>query len=143
MSIGSYREHRLRRTGGQPLRRTGGRPLPRYQRSAAAALPAEVDEHPAEVLGVLLHPVVQRLDLLLVQEPQHPLLQLARALARDDLDERSLLLNRLVDDRPQGPVDVTPAVVDVVQVQLELHGTASGRARPVPPVTLRCSATGS
>jgi hypothetical protein len=35
-----------------------------------------VDEHPAEVVGVLLHPVVQGFDLLLVKKAQHPLLEL-------------------------------------------------------------------
>jgi hypothetical protein len=40
-------------------------------------LPPEVDENPAEVLRVLLHPVVQRFDVLAVEEPQHMLLQLA------------------------------------------------------------------
>ena len=73
---------------GQLFRRAGG-----YRRMAGAAvsaaisniaqvedsrdlLPAEVDEHPAEVLGVLLDPVVQRLDVLAVEEPQHVLLEL-------------------------------------------------------------------
>src|SRR5206468_12341190 len=50
-----------------------------------ASLPAEVHEHPAEVVRVLLHPVVQRLDLLLLQEAEHPLLELPGAVARDDL----------------------------------------------------------
>src|SRR5579859_6025739 len=82
-----------------------------------------MDEDPAEVLGVLLHPVVQRLDLLLVEEAQHALLELAGALAGDDLDERRLLRHGLVDDRAQGAVDVPAAVVDVVQVELQLHVT--------------------
>src|SRR5215468_8770121 len=81
-----------------------------------------MDEEPAEVLGVLLDAMVERLDLLLLQEPEHPLLELPRALARDDLNERGLLRHRLVDDRLQGPVDVLPTVVDVVQVELQLHG---------------------
>jgi hypothetical protein len=36
-----------------------------------------MDEDPAKVLGVLLDPVVQRLDLLLLKEPEHVLLELA------------------------------------------------------------------
>jgi len=40
-----------------------------------------VDEQPPEVLGVLLDAVVQRLDVLLVEEPQDPLLELTRPLA--------------------------------------------------------------
>jgi hypothetical protein len=51
-----------------------------------------VDEDPAEVVRVLLHPVVQRLDLFLVEEPQHPLLELTGALSRDDLSISGALL---------------------------------------------------
>src|SRR4051794_21335979 len=42
-----------------------------------ASFPAEVDEHPAEVVGVLLDPVVQGLHVLAVKEAQDPLLELA------------------------------------------------------------------
>src|SRR5215467_2685456 len=84
-----------------------------------------MNENPAEVLGVLLDPVVERLDLLLLEEPEHVLLELARALPRDDLHQRHLLADRLVDDAAQGAVDVLTAVVDVVQVELELHGPLS------------------
>src|SRR6266571_3735444 len=84
-------------------------------------LPPEVDEQAAEVLGVLLHAVVERLDLLLVEEAEYPLLELPGALARDDLDQRRLLPHRLVDDVPQRTVDVLTAVIDVMQVELELH----------------------
>src|SRR6202161_342389 len=99
-------------------------------------IPAEVDEDAAAVLGVLLDPVLEGLDLLLFQEPEHVLLELARALARDDLHERGLGPDRLVDDVPQGAVDVVAVVVDVVQVQLELHRVVSD-----PPVGLRYAAS--
>src|SRR5215469_13680693 len=49
------------------------------------------------------------------------LLELARTLARDDLDHRRLDPDRLVDDVLQRLVDVPAVVVDVVQVELELH----------------------
>src|SRR5206468_1585860 len=90
-------------------------------------LPAEMYEQAAEVLRVLLHPVVFRFDLFLLEKPQHALLELARALTGDDLDERGLLRHRLVDDRLQRPVDVLLAVVDVVQVKLQLHGHRPGQ----------------
>src|SRR5205085_3333894 len=86
-------------------------------------LPAEVHEDPAEVVRVLLHPVVERFNFLLVQEPQHSLLQCPRALARDDFDSSGLRPDRLVDDLPQRPVDLATSVVDVVQIELQLHGT--------------------
>ena len=78
-------------------------------------------EKPAVVLGVFFDPVVESLYFFLLQEPEHVLLKLAGTLARDDLDHRRLLRHGLVDDRPQRPVDVLPAVVDVVQIKLELH----------------------
>src|SRR2546421_7735117 len=102
----------------------------RLRRHRPLLWPPEMDEEPTEVLGVLLDAVVERLDLFLLQEPEHPLLELPRALARDDLNERGLLRHGLVDDRLQGPVDVLPAVVDVVQVQLQLHGAVSAPGLP-------------
>src|SRR5215469_7789122 len=83
-------------------------------------------EYPAEVLGILFNPVVERLDFLLLEEPEHALLELARPLPGDDLDQRRLGADRLVDDAAQGAVDVLAAVVDVVQVELELHERFTG-----------------
>src|SRR5258708_33347728 len=84
-------------------------------------LPAEMDEQPAEVLGVFLHPMVERLDLLLLQEPEHVFLELPGALAGDNLDQRRLLPDGLIDDVPERAVDVLAAGIDIVQVELELH----------------------
>jgi hypothetical protein len=67
--------------------------------------------------------VVKALDVLAVQEAQHPLLELTRALPRDDLNQGRLLLDRLVDDRSERSLDLIAPVVDVVQVELELHNT--------------------
>src|ERR1700722_9817052 len=105
-------------------------------RADLTLLPAEVDEDPAEVLGVLLDPVVERLDLGLVEEPQDPLLELARPLAGDDLHQGRPGPDRFVDGSPQGPVDVLTPVIDVVQVQLDLHR----RLRSWNPSTLPAAA---
>src|SRR3954453_19331967 len=96
-------------------------------RRPAESLPAEVDEDPTEVVRVLLHPVVERLHLLLLEEAQDSFLQLAGPLAGNDLDERRPLGHGLVDDRPQRPLDLPAVVVDVVKVELQLH-PASGSA---------------
>ena len=68
--VGRHRARQVHRRAlvGDDQRR---RPAPGQarQRRINALLPAEVHEDPAEVVGVFLHPVVQRLDLLLVQEP--------------------------------------------------------------------------
>src|SRR6516165_11441784 len=105
------------RPGCPHIRRVGS--------SMVSLFPAEMHEQPAVVLGVLLDPVVQGLDLFLIEKPEHPFLQLARALARDDFDHRRLLRHRLVNDGVQRPVNVITPVVDVVQVQLELHRSVS------------------
>src|SRR6516164_8173100 len=57
---GAGRPRRRRRPPGGHVRTLPG-----------GSLPAEVDEDPAEVLGVLLDAVIQRPDLLLLQEPEH------------------------------------------------------------------------
>ena len=80
-----------------------------------------MDEDPAEVVGVLLDAVIERLDLFLVEEAQDALLQLTASLAGDDLDEPHSLRNRLVDDGSKGTVDIVASVVDLVQIELEPH----------------------
>src|SRR5664280_449893 len=84
-------------------------------------------EDAAKVVGVLLHSVVQGLDLLLIQKAQNVLLEGTRALARNDLDQWCLLQDRLVDDGAQCTVDVSAVVVDVMQVELELHAVIGFR----------------
>jgi Luciferase-like monooxygenase len=96
-------------------------------------LPAEVYEDPAEVVRVLLHPVVQRLYLLTFEEAQHALLQRTGTLARNDLHQRRFLGHRLIDDRPQGTIDLTTTVVDLMQVELQLHTPHSPTRRREQP----------
>src|SRR3954447_1608621 len=98
----------------------GGLPHPLRMRPWRSSFPAEVHEHPAEVVRILLDPVVEGLHILAVQEAQDSLLELARALPGDDLDERCLLRDGLGHDRGERVFDLVPAVVDVVQVELEL-----------------------
>jgi hypothetical protein len=49
-------------------------------------------------MRVLLHSIVEHLDLLLIEEAEDALFQLAAALARNDLNETGLLFDGLVDD---------------------------------------------
>src|SRR5699024_7714477 len=106
--------------GGSDMRRSYGDPSPSV---------LEMHEHSAGVLGILLDPVVAGLDVLAVQEPQHPLLELTAALAGDDLDGPGAGALGLVDDLLEGAVDVPGAVVDVVQVQRDplAHRFTRGR----------------
>ena len=86
-----------------------------------ALFPAEVHEDATEVVRVLLYPVVEGLDLLLLKETQDVFLQGTRTLPGDDLHQGSLLGNGLVDDGAKCPVYLRALVVDVVQVEFELH----------------------
>lgn len=79
-------------------------------------------ENPAEVLAVLLHSMILSLDLLPVQEAQYVLLEGAGSLSGYYLDQRTFLGNGFVDDREQRPIDVAASVVDLVEVEGELHG---------------------
>ena len=81
----------------------------------------EMDEDAPEIFVVLLDAMIQRPDVLLVEEAQHPLFELTAALAGDDLDEGGLLLDRLVDDAAQRTIDLVAPVENVVQVELQLH----------------------
>ena len=86
-----------------------------------ALLPPEMHEDPAEVLRVLLDPYVLGGRRVLLKEPQHVLLELARPLARDDLDQRRLLRLGVLEDLVQRLLDLRAPVVDVVQVERQLH----------------------
>jgi hypothetical protein len=88
--------------------------------------PAEVHEHPPEVARIFLDPVVEGLDVLLVQEAQHPLLELPTAFARNDLHNAGFLRHCFLDDRSQGRVDLAAPVVDLVEVEFELHRRLRG-----------------
>jgi hypothetical protein len=82
---------------------------------------AEVHEDATEILRVLLDPVVLGFDLSLVQETQHPFLQRPGPFAGDDFDQWRLLGNSLFDNRAQRTIDITVAVVDVVQIERQLR----------------------
>jgi len=69
-----------------------------------------VDEHATEVIRVFLDTVVERLDVFAVQETQHALLQLSRALPGNDLHEPSLISDRFVDDRAKRGLDLITTV---------------------------------
>ena len=84
-------------------------------------LPAQMHEDAAEVLRVLLDPDVLGRRRVLLEEPKHVLLELARPLARDDLDQRRLLRLGLIEDAVQRLLNLRAPVEDVVQVEGQLH----------------------
>jgi len=90
-----------------------------------------MNEYPSKIVGVLLHSVVESLDLFLIEKAEHPFLQLTAAFARDDLNQTSLLLDGLVDDGSKGAIDVFTTIVDIVQIQFYLHYRFLHRKRSV------------
>src|ERR1017187_7296346 len=93
-------------------------------------LPAEMHEKPPEVFRIFLYPMIKSFDFLLLQESEHMFLQLPGALAGDNLDQWRLFPHSLVDDVLQGAVDVLAPVVDVMQVEFQLHLALPGPALP-------------
>jgi len=122
----SVRRYVLRRKRGLDARRTShAAARRRTTRTAVAtrrvppATSSQVDQDPAGVGRVGLHADVELLDVLLRQHGQHPLLQLARALARDDLDDVDPGGGGLEEGLAQREVDVAVVAEDRVQIQRE------------------------
>jgi AcrR family transcriptional regulator len=88
---------------------------------AGTLFPAEVHEDATEVLRVLLDANVLSGGRVLLKESQHVLLELARPFARDDLDQRRLLRLGVREDLVQCLLDLRAPVVDVMQVERQLH----------------------
>ena len=92
-------------------------------------LKLKMDKDAAEVLVVLLEPVIQRLDVLLFQEADDAFLELAATLAGNDLHERDPLVHSLAHDAVELAVDSAAFIEDIVQVELDLcHWGCSGVA---------------
>ena len=79
----------------------------------------KVDKDAAEVAVVLFHPVVQLADMRLIEETEDLFLELPAPFAGDDFDEIDLFVDRFLDDPVEFGIDLTAAVVDVVQIELE------------------------
>lgn len=79
----------------------------------------KMHEDASEVFIILFDTVIQRADVLLIQETQHLLLERTAALAGDDLNQFDALLNRLLHDAVQFRVDFAALVVNVVQIEFE------------------------
>jgi hypothetical protein len=92
-----------------------------------------VDEHPSEVVRVLLDSIVEVLDVFPVEESKYAFLELSASFARNDLNEPNLFLDSFVDNASKSTIDIPASIVNLVQVQLELHDirfTPPGTARP-------------
>jgi hypothetical protein len=99
-----------------------------------------VHEDPSEIVRVLLDPVIEHSNLLLVEETQYALLELTASLAGDDLHEPYLLLDRFIDDPSKSTVDIVASVIDLMEIQLQLHDNGLHRARAISGPELRLGA---
>ena len=70
-----------------------------------------------KILIILLNPVIQLSDLLLVQKSEDALFELAAAFTGDDLYQGDAFFDRLLDDPVQFGINLSTTVVDVVQIE--------------------------
>lgn len=77
-------------------------------------LKLEAHEESPEVPAILVDAMVLLLDLRLLQEAKHLLLELARAFAVNDLDHIDLLAHSLGNDAVQRLIDLPATIVDFV-----------------------------
>ena len=81
------------------------------------SLKLEVDEYPAVVLIVLLHTVIQLLDMSLIEKTQDLLLELPAPFTGYDINKCDLFVKCFFNDAVQFRIDLIALVVNVVQVQ--------------------------
>ncbi len=80
----------------------------------------EVDKDTAKILVVLLQAMVQLLDVFLFQETDDAFLELAAALARDDLNELDPLGYGLIDHAVKLRINGIALVENIMEVEFEL-----------------------
>ena len=71
-------------------------------------------KYPTEILIVFFNPAVKPFYLRLLQETQYALLQLAAALARDDLHQLYFLAHRLLDHAVEFRIDHPSVAEDIM-----------------------------
>ena len=79
-----------------------------------------MNKYLSEIFIVFLDAAVKRADIFLLQETQDMFFQLPAPLARDDLDQRDLFFDRVLNDLIQAPVNVAAFVKDIVEIECEL-----------------------
>ena len=70
----------------------------------------EANEESTKILAVLVNSVVLVLDVFLLKKSDHLFLELTGALSWNDLNDRDLLFNRLIDHVIQRLIDLLPFV---------------------------------
>jgi hypothetical protein len=78
-----------------------------------------MNEDASEVFVILLHTVIKRTYLWLVEKTQDTLLQLPAAFARNNLYQFDALVDCILHDAVEFDFDLVAVVVDVVQVKFE------------------------
>ena len=79
----------------------------------------ETHEQSAEIPAVLINAMILGLDVFLLQEPDHFLLQLSASFSWNDLDDRNALFNGFINNIIQGLIDFPALVVNFVKIEFE------------------------
>lgn len=93
---------------------------PELRPAGQIPLMPKVDKDAPEILIVFFDAVVEAADMFLVEEAQHPFLQLPTALPRDDLDQVDALVHRFLDDPVELLLNRFAAIVKLMQIELQL-----------------------
>ena len=86
----------------------------------------KVNKNTTKIAVIFLDPVIEILDMRLVEKAQHMFLELPAALAGDDLHQLDAFVHRLLHNAIEFLVNCAPFIVNVVKVELEFRHLSSG-----------------
>jgi hypothetical protein len=78
----------------------------------------EMNKNAPEILVVFFDAMVELANVRLIQKAQHLFLELPATLARNNFDEIDFLVDSFLYDSIQFRVDLTTAIVNIVQIKL-------------------------
>lgn len=86
----------------------------------------ETHEQSAEIIAVLIDPMVHLFDVWLLEEADHLLFQLTTSFSGNDLHHRNTFVHGLLYDIVQRTVDVLSLIEDIVQIEFQFgHGSGA------------------
>lgn len=79
----------------------------------------EMHKDASEILVVFFDAMVELANVRLIQKAQNFFLERAASLARNNFDEINFPVNRFLDNAIQFRINLSAAIVDVVQIEFE------------------------
>ena len=95
----------------------------------------ETHEQSAEIIAVLIDPMVHLFDVWLLEEADHLLFQLTTSFSGNDLHHGDTLVHGLLHDVVERAVNIFSLVEDLVQIEFQFgHGSRAfmGLLRSIP-----------